>query len=369
MKSRAIIPLVVGLGLGVVAVKMFFGVLKNAKGANTGETVELLCAATDIPPAVEVTEAMLVTKAVPKAFVPKMAFYKKSEVVGRVTSMVVPGGSPIVASVLAPPGTPPGMAVRIPDGHRAVAVQIDEYAGVAGWLKPETRVDVIAMMMGKRSGPSEAYSKVILQDVLVLAVGQDMGIKGDPNASVTKSVTLALKPVDVPKLHLAASKSGSKLRLAMRGQNDRDVSALPVTTDNDLLIGQSSAPSTAPSPMAGFLSQMFSNQPKNARNATDKATKVPAAQQLASVTPAKPAWVIEMVNGTQVDVVRFDGKGANARRLENEKSKPGSAGRSGDVQPAVEKQPEPQAPGNEPAYEDETDGHPEPAGGRVGSDG
>src|SRR5438105_406785 len=115
MRGRAIIPLVIGLGLGIFAVKMFFGVLKNAKGANHSETVEIVCAAADIPPAVEIGPGLVVTRTVPKALMPKQSFQKVEDVAGRVSSVIIPSGSAIVPSLLAPVGTPPGLAVRIPD--------------------------------------------------------------------------------------------------------------------------------------------------------------------------------------------------------------------------------------------------------------
>ena len=315
MKSRAVIPLVVGLGIGVVAIKMFFGILQNARGANQGELVEIVTAAADISPTLEVTENMVILKKIPRALIPEMAFQKKEEVVGRVSSVVIPNGTPIVPNLLAPPGTPPGMAVRIKEGYRAVAVQIDEFAGVAGYIKPEARVDVIAMMNTRNGGRSESVSKVILQDVEVLAVGQDMGQKTDADASVTRSVTLSVKPGDASRLHLAASKSGSKLRLALRSQHDRQHASVRPTTDKDLISGTYGQQASAPDNSGSLLSTIFGGQHKNGNDATDKASK-----GLADAS-ARNEWVVEMINGNKVDQVRFADDSAQARRLDGGKSK------------------------------------------------
>ena len=318
MRGRAIIPLVVGLGVGVFAIKMFVNVLQNARGSNTSDMVEVVSAAADINSALEISPGMVTTKRVPKALTPKMAFSTKEEVVGRVTSLMIPNGSAITANMLAPKGTPAGLAVRIPDGFRAVAVKTDEYAGVGGWLKPRARVDVVAMMVTQTHGKRETICRTILQDVEVLAVGANIE-QVDSAASVTKSVTLAVRPSDVPRLHLASSQSGSKIRLAMRSQSDHFVGAIPSTTDNDLIDGyfedeRSAAPENASVQKNSFLDRLLSKGSKNGEDATDKETSdsVPAGMLLASV---ENEWVVELIKGSDVEYVRFDGNDSGARRL------------------------------------------------------
>src|SRR4029079_11731054 len=107
---------------------------------------------------------------VPESLCPKLAVRDKSEVVGRVTSNSIPQGCPIVQSLLAPKGTLAVMAARIRDGFRAVAVKVDESIGVAGWVKPGSHVDVIAVMSGKDGSKNETVSRLILQNLEVLAV-------------------------------------------------------------------------------------------------------------------------------------------------------------------------------------------------------
>jgi len=326
MRGRAIIPLVVGLGVGIFAIKMFVNVLQNARGSNTSDMVEVVSAAADINATLEISEAMVSTKKVPKALTPKMAFTTKQEVVGRVAGLMIPNGSAITANMLAPKGTAPGLAVRIPEGYRAVAVKTDEYAGVGGWLKPRARVDVVAMMVTQANGKRQTICRTILQDVEVLAVGSNLE-KVDSAASVTKSVTLAVRPGDVTTLHLAASQNGSKLRLAMRGQNDHALAVSATTTDNELL-----ADNIGPNSSAGmvqgadsrpsFLHRLFGNPSKNADDATDKVTSasILTGTPLASAVPVRNEWVVEVINGNEVEYVRFDGSDNGARRL-NEKSR------------------------------------------------
>lgn len=325
MRGRAIIPLVVGLGVGVFAIKLFVDVLQKAKGA-TGETVPVVCAAADVEPTLEIQETMVEIRQVPKALAPELAFADKKEVVGRVTTLMIGKGMPIIPSVLAPPGTPPGMSTKIPEGYRAVAVQIDESAGVAGWLKPGSRVDVVVMMNIRRGGgQTESISKVILQNVEVLAVGQQLA-SGDSAANLTRSVTLMVVPEDVSKLHLASTQG--KLRLAMRNQRDDSLPKTDITTDNDLLAqasGKSSKPASADD--SGVFSRLFGGQAKPALAQTDKPTVARVAEPVAARPQPEP-WTVELVSGSgEPKKVLFANDKKGARRV------------GGDVTPGADRTP------------------------------
>ncbi|HOA74486.1 MAG TPA: Flp pilus assembly protein CpaB [Phycisphaerae bacterium] len=300
MKGRAIIPMVVGLGVGFVALKIFVNVLQNAKASTTSELVPVVYAATNIEPTLEIQESMIEIRHVSKEAFPETGFKDKSEVVGRVTMYPVPKGTPIAAMLLAPKGTPPGMAVMIEEGYRAVAVKIDESAGVAGWIKPGSRVDVIVLLSNPdRSQGNQSFSKVILQNVEVLAVGQELGKAGDTAATVTKTVTLKVTPEDVPTLHLAETKG--KLRLAMRGQNDKSVAQEKVTTDNDLL-GRGLAGLTGlKKPRNSVVESFLAAQAKVTPLQTDKDNQ-PGRQS----TTEPQTWTVEVLKGPQeVETVSF----------------------------------------------------------------
>ena len=320
MKGRAIIPLVVGLAVGVVAIKLFADVLKKAQAARSVDAVKVVCAKADIAPTIEIQESMVEVKSVPKTLVPQGAVLDPAKVAGRVTRLTVPAGMPVLPNLLAPAGTPPGMAVRIKDGYRAVAVKIDESAGVAGWIIPGCHVDVVAVMTTTGvSGHRETISRVILEKAEVLAVGQDIGASGDASAALAKSVTLLVRPKDVPKLHLAAT--NGKVRLAMRNQKDFGVSEDAQTTDKELLTGTSGTKSTEqasnPSKKSSFLSRLMVKQPKKTLAETDKDS---GSNQAAEAVPAPTgvsSWRVEVLTGSKTEEVWFDGKTGEARRLES----------------------------------------------------
>jgi pilus assembly protein CpaB len=159
------------------------------------------------------------------------------DVIGRVAAKPLPQHSPILLSMLAPSGTPPGMVGRIPPGYRAVSVRIDEVTGVAYQVKPGDYVDVIVVMdvdTGSGARRRETIAEVILQNVQVAAIGQDSSgpSSGGGKVKPAKSATLMVAEEDVPKLHLAATRG--KITLAMRGDEDATPSLAGYARDSDV---------------------------------------------------------------------------------------------------------------------------------------
>jgi len=232
MKGKAIIPLVLGLCVGLVAVKFLFDTLQKAKGANAErKLVPIVRARQDIdsfeiitPDLVEVVETADTGLAPSAEWVSSV-----DDLLGRVTAKSIPKHSPVFNSMLAPEGTPAGMVGRIPSGFRAVSVKIDEVTGVAYQLKPGSWVDVIVVMDidTGRGRQKETIAEVILENVQVAAIGQatdaanaETGAKVKP----AKSATLLVREEDVPKLHLVQTRG--KITLSMRGEDDKSVGTL-----------------------------------------------------------------------------------------------------------------------------------------------
>lgn len=109
MKSKAIIPLALGVVVGLVAIKFLVDTVQRAQG-KPAETVTTFVARADIPASVEITAGMLAQVETPRSpLVPEGAFTSTKELVGRVTSKGIPQGSVISPLSLAPPGTHPGL--------------------------------------------------------------------------------------------------------------------------------------------------------------------------------------------------------------------------------------------------------------------
>src|SRR4029079_15460575 len=104
----------------------------------------------------------------PVATVPAGAFYSTDSLIGRVTRVAVFEGEAFVPGRLAPSGTGPGIEVKITPGKRAMALRINDVAGVSGLIQPNSRVDVLVNI---RSDVGRQVSKLFMENMRVLSVG------------------------------------------------------------------------------------------------------------------------------------------------------------------------------------------------------
>ena len=112
------------------------------------------------------------------------------------------------------------LPLLIPSGMRAVSVPVDEVSDVAGFVLPHARVDVLVALAGGGAG-DKPFSKIVLQNVEVLAIAQDIEIQGGDKAVPVKVVTLLVTPEEAERLTLA-TREGT-LRLAMRNYDDTKI--------------------------------------------------------------------------------------------------------------------------------------------------
>ena len=152
----------------------------------------------------------------PKNIVPKGSLSDLSLVVGRVVKTEIYEGEAILESKLAPAGSEGGFASIIPPGMRALTVSVNTYSGVGGFILPNTRVDVLVTVPSS-SNKEESSTKIILEDVKVLAVDQTFEREGD-DPVIVQSVTLLVTPDEAEKLVLASTEG--KLQLSLRNYVD-----------------------------------------------------------------------------------------------------------------------------------------------------
>lgn len=176
------------------------------------------------------------------------------------------------------------MTYVVPQGHRAVSVAVNEVAGVAGFITPNDRVDVIVTTQIP-GNDRESISKIILENIPILATGQVTDQKeGKP--VVVPTVTLDLLPEDAEKLVLSASKGS--LQLLLRNITDSGQVDSKGATIAKVLHGIERPPvaaaPAAPRPVA----------PRPAR-----IVKAAAQQQPVLVVKAPPSYVLEIVRGTE----------------------------------------------------------------------
>ncbi len=221
MKKVSIIPLMMGLVIGGVAIKIGLDKLQEAQASGRRDMILTVVATSEIPATAPIQSAMVSLVETPKTpLVDGTCFADAKDVVGRVAAHSIPRGVVIREALLTPKGTPPGLAVRIMPGFRAVSVKVNEVTGVAYQIQPGAFVDIIAVMTVNKGRHKETISRIILQNIEVAAVGQALNSAGGEGGSskVAKSVTVLVRDSDAPMLHLAQTRG--QLTLALRSGDD-----------------------------------------------------------------------------------------------------------------------------------------------------
>jgi pilus assembly protein CpaB len=144
------------------------------------------------------------------------AFIKPADLVGRTVLYPIDKGQPITDKLVSAPGAGTGLAGRIPQGMRAIALRTDEVIGVAGFLVPGSRLDVLATYRPDRS--PEPITVTVLQNAEVLAAGHQVEPDPDGKPAPVTVVTLLLTPEDAEKVVLASSQG--TIHFIMRSGSD-----------------------------------------------------------------------------------------------------------------------------------------------------
>jgi pilus assembly protein CpaB len=188
-------------------------------------TQPVVVAAANLPLGTELKKDDLSVANFPQGQAPEGSFARPADIIGRGLIVSTVRNEPILAAKLASKEAGSGLSPVIPDGMRAVSVRVNEVIGVAGYVLPGSRVDVVATA-NPTSQPQDATSKVILSNVQVITAGtrieQDQD-KGKP-MQVTV-VTLLVYPEQSERLALASTEG--KIQLALRNPLDQGAPETP----------------------------------------------------------------------------------------------------------------------------------------------
>jgi pilus assembly protein CpaB len=184
-------------------------------------TNKVVVAARDIQLGSPLTPDMVRSVDWPSSSLPDGAIRDEKELDSRVVKTSLLRGEPILETKLAPVGTKGGLSSLINEGKRAITVKVNEVIGVAGFALPGNHVDV---MVNTKDDADKPISKIVLEQILVLAVAQEAN-RDETKPKVVSAVTLEVTPDQAEKLDLA--RSIGQLSLVLRNQLDKD----PALTD------------------------------------------------------------------------------------------------------------------------------------------
>jgi pilus assembly protein CpaB len=196
-----------------------YRVLENTKANNRVETVPVVVATQDIPEGFAIERIALAVNQWPAGTMPAGAFSSADSLVGRVARVAIYKGEPIVPGRLAPDGTGPGLAVKIATGKRAIAVQINDVAGISGLIQPNSRVDVLVTLRGI-DAQQQPITTLFMENMRVLSVGTIVQPGPDNRPINATTATLEVTPEEAEQL-VIAQREGT-IQLALRGYGDPD---------------------------------------------------------------------------------------------------------------------------------------------------
>ncbi len=253
--------------------------LEAAREAMNRGTVEVLVASEEIPIGSRITANQVRAARWPADIQPEGAQHDTSAIVGRIARTGIDKNQPVVESQLVNEGA--GLLpLLITDGMRAISVKVDDVTGVSGFITPNSRVDVL--VAGSDGGPAgEQKSKVILQNVKVLATGKSVEQKDDKPVEVP-TVTLLVSPGDGEKLTLATRTD--PVRLALRSYRDDEY----VTTSG-----------VSTRALYGYVPE-----------------SPPAAVKVKAHKPPPPPWIVDVLLGSKVVRQEFEPGGHERARMQ-----------------------------------------------------
>ena len=225
---------------------------------------------------------------VPENLFPKGGFSRKEDVVERTVVSAIEPDEPVVEVRIAPRGSGVGLAPMIPSGLRAIAVRVNDVVGVAGFVLPGMRVDVL--VTGRPPGINDTVTTTVLQNIPVLSAGQTIQADTQGKPISTTVVTLLVDPPQAEALTLAITEG--HIQLVLRNNSDQQVAPTPGRQSRDLYSLEPRAAPVAPKAVVVHPPRALPAAPPHA----------PAAAKPASPVPTPRPDEIMMIRGNQKSV-------------------------------------------------------------------
>ncbi|MBI1792002.1 MAG: Flp pilus assembly protein CpaB [Acidobacteria bacterium] len=231
MDRRFLTVLGMSVVLALVVAGLFYQVTSSAAGRKRPSDMrDLVAAAEPLSLGMSIKPNQLKVVKVPMEMFPKNGFSKVEEVIDRPVISNVLADEPILEGRLAPRGSGMGLAPIIPSGMRAVAVRVNEVAGVAGFALPGMRVDVL--VTGRPPNGNGSVTTTVLQNITVLSANQQIQPDSRGQAINATVVNLLVTPAQAEILTLAGSEG--KVQLILRNAADQKTEPTPGKELNEL---------------------------------------------------------------------------------------------------------------------------------------
>ena len=228
--------LILAIGFATLATYMAMGYLKRQAAVQPpkAKTSLVVVAKSAIDPASRVSPEQLKTEVWNQEKAPEGSFSTLAQLDERVAATLILPGDLVLENKLAPKGTNPGITALLSPNYRAMTVKVDEASGVAGFLTPGSRVDVV-VVVNKGEYNKDPLAKLLFQNLKVLGTGQKLETRPGDKPQIVPTVTLEVSPEQGERLALASQEG--RISLVLRGQGDQQM-VETLGTDTNMLFGK-----------------------------------------------------------------------------------------------------------------------------------
>jgi pilus assembly protein CpaB len=223
--------------MGTIAALMARSWIAQHSAAPSAAVGTVVVAAATLPFGTVLTPDNISEISLSSGSLPEGAFATKTDLLKdgrRVVLTATERSEMIVKSKITAPGQRASLSGLLEEGQRAVTVRVDDVRGVAGFILPGDRVDVVLLRTETQKGETENSADVLVQYVKVLAIDQLVNERQDQPAvaTVAKAVTLQVTPDQAQKILLAGNIG--KLSLVLRQPGEGRSAEAGRITDSDL---------------------------------------------------------------------------------------------------------------------------------------
>lgn len=216
-----IILLVAAVAVALITSVVTYNYLQEKKEVGvvkSVETVPVAVAALDLYGGSVINRERVKLKTFMAGSLQEGTFFSDLEALeGRVVLSPVKAGEPVLLSRLAPESLAHGgVPAVIKENKRAISLRVDQVIGVAGFIKPGDKVDILVTLSNPDGG--ETITKIVLENMLVLATGAQVAKSAEGAAAPVGVITIEVTPEEAEKVALATTMG--RIQLALRSYKD-----------------------------------------------------------------------------------------------------------------------------------------------------
>lgn len=215
---RFVLVIVVSLAWALLVAGVFYRLAGSSGGRSRAPVQKQVVVATrQLGVGSTLDRASVTLRGVPENLFPAGGFSRVEDVLERPVINSIQADEPVVEARIAVKGSGVGLGPLIAPGMRAISVRVNDVVGVAGFVLPGMRVDVL--VTSRPANRAETETQTVLQNITVLSAGQTIQTDGKSQPIVAPVVTLLVTPSEAEALTLANVEG--QIQLVLRNSTDQ----------------------------------------------------------------------------------------------------------------------------------------------------